>query len=148
MLCLVSVGEWYDEDITLDMSYNQTRNKQFTSDLGNSGSLASRKGFLEELVEKKAPSELKARPVQGAIVKTDMTSSKRTPPAKNSELKTLVKETQKKLKLLEGRDLFSSREVQLWKTEAWRRREKDLSSNYSKLSPIEEGRTEQSVPYH
>ena len=66
------------------------------------------------------------------------------------EMKSLHKETQNKLKLLEGLDLdlFSSREIKLWRNESWRTREKDLRSNYSKLSPIEEGRTEQSLPYH
>lgn len=134
----------------MNSSSDQSRNKLYTCKPLNSrtGCLTSRKGFLDELVEKRPPPELKKRPVQGAIVKTDMTSFKRIQPAKNSELKTLNKETQKKLKLLEGRDLLSSREIKLWKNEAWRRREKDLSSNYSKLSPIEEGRTEQSLPYH
>ena len=80
--------------------------------------MTSRKGFLDQLVENKPPSDVKKRPVQGAIVKTDITSFKRLQPGK--EIKTLNKETQKKLKLLEGLDLFSSGEIKLWRNEAWR----------------------------
>ena len=110
------------------------------------GNVTSRKGFLDELVEKRGPSNEKKRPLAGPIVKTDTNNFKRLEPVK--ELKSLQKETEKKLKLLEGLDLLSSREIKLWKSESWRQREKDLKNNYSKLSPIEEGRTEQSRPYH
>ena len=82
----------------------------------------------------------------GPIVKTDINNFKRLQPVK--ELKSLQAETEKKLKLLEGLDFFSSQEIKLWKSDSWRMREKDLKNNYSKLSPIEEGRTEQSRPYH
>ena len=109
--------------------------------------VTSRKGFLDELlVEKRSPSHEKKRPVAGPIFTTEINNFKRLQPVK--ELKSLNKETEKKLKLLEGLDLFSSREIKLWKSESWRMREKDLKNNYSKLSPIEEGRTEQSLPYH
>ena len=110
------------------------------------GNANSRKGFLDELVEKRSPSHEKKRPLPGPVVKTDINNFKRLQPVK--ELKSLQKETEKKLKLLEGLDLFSSQEIKLWKSESWRMREKDLKNNYSKLSPIEEGRTEQSLPYH
>ena len=110
------------------------------------GNVTSRRGFLDELVEKRSPSNEKKRPLAGPIFQTDINNFKRLQPVK--ELKSLNKETEKKLKLLEGLDLFSSREIKLWKSESWRMREKDLKNNYSKLSPIEEGRTEQSLPYH
>ena len=110
------------------------------------GNVTSRKGFLDELVEKRSPSNEKKRPLAGPIVKTDINNFKRLQPVK--ELKSLHKETEKKLKLLEGLDLLASQEFKLWKSESWRMREKDLKNNYSKLSPIEEGRTEQSLPYH
>lgn len=110
------------------------------------GNVTSRRGFLDELEEKRSPSNEKKRPLAGPIFQTDINNFKRLQPVK--ELKSLNKETEKKLKLLEGLDLFSSREIKLWKSESWRMREKDLKNNYSKLSPIEEGRTEQSLPYH
>ena len=148
----LQVGWWRYEITSMNSSHNQKRDKQYPSDFfkpsltSRAGNVTSRKGFLDQLVENKPPSDVKKRPVQGAIVKTDITSFKRLQPGK--EIKTLNKETQKKLTLLEGLDLFSSGEIKLWRNEAWRRREKDLRSNYSKLSPIEEGRTEQSLPYH
>ena len=111
------------------------------------GNLTSRKGFLDELGEKREKkSNEKKRPLAGPIVKTDINNFKRLQPVK--ELKSLQAETEKKLKLLEGLDFFSSQEIKLWKSDSWRMREKDLKNNYSKLSPIEEGRTEQSLPYH
>ena len=131
-------------------SHNQTSSSKRYSNHFYQPSVASltRAGFLDQLAENRAPSEVKKRPVQGPIIKTDLPVFKRLQPMK--EMKSLHKETQNKLKLLEGLDLdlFSSREIKLWRNESWRTREKDLRSNYSKLSPIEEGRTEQSLPYH
>lgn len=128
------------------------RSKQYSSHFYRqplnswAGNVTSRKGFLDELVEKRNPSHEKKRPLAGPIVKTDINNFKRLQPVK--ELKSLQAETEKKLKLLEGLDFFSSQEIKLWKSDSWRMREKDLKNNYSKLSPIEEGRTEQSRPYH
>ena len=121
------------------MSYSNGSVKKFYSNNFyskpyNSGNLFAKKEFLDQISETTKLFDLKKRPLPGPIQKTDIDIKRHS--VKN--MKVFNEDTKIMIQNIEKRDLFCKSERKLWKSEEWRRRDKNVGNNFNKLSPIQE----------
>lgn len=103
--------------------------------------LFARKDFLEQLSETTKIFDLKKRPLPGPITQTGMDSAKQQ--GLNSNLSRLGGGgggEKMKPRNIEESELFSKSEIKLWKSDNWRKRDKNFGNNFDKLSPIRENK--------
>ena len=99
----------------------------------NTGQLFSKNDFMEQIAETTKIFELKKRPLPGPILQTDVINRKIL---KNYNFLDINGKLN--IQNIEKRDLFSKAEKKLWKSEDWRKRDKNFGNSFKKLSPIHE----------